>query len=335
MEENLQSERVPFASVIIPTRNSGRTIAKCLESVFRLNYPKNRLEIIVTDAFSNDQTRKIAEDFKVKLIDNPKVLSAPGRYIAFKESRGDVVAFIDSDCIADQDWLKNSLKYFDDKKIGCVGGPNITPQDDTSFGKAVGFVFDQPMFAAGSTNARIFKQTKPVETIAFCNTICRREMLNELPPFDSLRVTCVEPEMGKWITDLGYTLLYTPDTFVWHYRRSNIKALLYQMYRYGIGRLQLGKKDKKFLNLAHIIGGISLPFIVAVLIASYMISQAFFVSLFGIGALCVLAYFLLGLFRTKSFLVSLYVPVVILTMMIGWSCGFLRELFFPVGDKRV
>lgn len=57
-----------------------------------------------------------------------------------KCAKGEFIAFTDADCVADRNWLKNLIKYFDDENIVSVGGPNITPEDDTEFAKCVGAV---------------------------------------------------------------------------------------------------------------------------------------------------------------------------------------------------
>lgn len=334
MGKAVKLEKIPFVSVIIPTRDSEQTVGRCLESITKLDYPKERLEVIVSDGLSSDQTRDIVKNCDVKLIDNHEILQAAGRNRAFKESKGDIIAFTDSDCVVEKDWLKNSLKYLEDERIACVGGPNITPQDDTDFSKAIGFVFDQPLFAGGSTNSRVFKKVKTVKAIAFSNAIFKRKVLDEVLPINEMLLTCTEPEFGKRIMDSGYILLYTPDTIVWHYRRSDIKKLWNQMYRYAIGRLQLGKRERGFLNIAHVAVGLSLPLSFAILLVSFVLNRGFFMAILELGLAFLLFYFALSLIRNKSFLISIYVPVVILTIMTGWSCGFLRELFLPTKKRN-
>ena len=62
---------------------------------------------------STDNTRAIAESYGAKIVVNEKQTVAPGRNVGFIEARGDLIAFSDADCVMDINWLKNSVKYFE------------------------------------------------------------------------------------------------------------------------------------------------------------------------------------------------------------------------------
>ncbi len=322
---------VPFVSIIIPAKNEERLIEQCLNALNALEYPRNSYEIIVADGQSTDNTVKIAEKLGARVVANPSGTVSPGRNIAFKQARGDIIAFTDADCVADVNWLKNSIKYFDDETIAGVGGPNLTPENETLFGKAVGFVFGQAIFAAGSVHARNLKEIKKVRSIPGCNAIYKREALEKVMPVDEGLLTCDDTEMNQRIIDNGYSLLYTPDVFVWHYRRPTHVRLWKQMYRYAIGRLQVGKRDKRMINVFHILVGITPPMGIVVL----FFSRPLFASLFLIYALFLFIYFLVSLFKTGSFKVSLRVPAVISIIFFAWSTGFMRELIYPIKNSEI
>ncbi|MBU5678840.1 MAG: glycosyltransferase, partial [Candidatus Aenigmarchaeota archaeon] len=86
----------PLVSIIIPTYNSEKTIAKCLESIKNQSY-KN-IEIIVVDSFSSDGTVEISKEFRVNIIQTDwKLLGA--RYLGFEKSKGNFILMMDSDQI--------------------------------------------------------------------------------------------------------------------------------------------------------------------------------------------------------------------------------------------
>jgi len=113
----------PFISVIIPTYNESEYILRCLESLKNLDYPKSRYEIIVVDNGSTDDTVSICR----KLISNIYIcpdLNVSGlRNYGVKQSHGTILAFIDADCLADTDWLLNSVKSL--QKEPCVSGSKV------------------------------------------------------------------------------------------------------------------------------------------------------------------------------------------------------------------
>lgn len=316
----------PFVSIIIPVKDEAGLLEACLESISHLDYSKSRIEVVVADGMSKDNSAEIATQYGAKVVLNEKQTVAPGRNIAFKQAVGEIIAFTDADCFVDKNWVKNSLKYFKDENIACVGGPNLTPSNEGDFGRAVGFVFNQKLFSAGSIHARELKEVVEVKSIPGCNAIYRRNALDKVMPIDESLLTCDDTELNQRLIDKGYKLLYTPDVFVWHYRRPNPKRLFKQMYRYAIGRLQVGKKDRRMINMVHIMVGIALPVILAILIFSPFL----FFILLSIAVVFMMALFLNAFYKIKSFPAALNVPVVIGIIFFAWSAGFMHELMFPL-----
>lgn len=96
----------PTISVVIPTLNCAKTLGRCLTSLFQQKYPINNIELIIVDAFSRDQTLKIAEQFKAKILFNPQITFNVGKAIGTEVANGELILFIDSDnVIPSKDWL--------------------------------------------------------------------------------------------------------------------------------------------------------------------------------------------------------------------------------------
>jgi glycosyltransferase involved in cell wall biosynthesis len=100
-------------SIVIPIRNSEKTLANCLESVLNQNY-KN-YEIILIDNNSKDKTKEIIAEYSQK--DNrishffePKIGRSPARNLGILKSTGDIIAMTDSDCIASKTWLEKLIQ---------------------------------------------------------------------------------------------------------------------------------------------------------------------------------------------------------------------------------
>ncbi len=318
-----------MVSIIVPVKNQGDLLENFLKSVDKLNYPKGKIEVIIADGRSTDNTRKTALEYGAKVVDNPKQTVGPGRNIAFKKARGEIIAFSDADCLVDKNWLKNSLKYFSNPKIAGVGGPNLTPRTETDFGKAVGFFMNQAVFSAGSIHGRNLPFVSEVKSLPGCNSIYRRSVLEKVMPIDESLLTCDDTELNLRIGDLGYKLLSVPDVFVWHYQRPTPKKLWQKMYRWAIGRLQLGKKRKDGINLVHIGAGLSLPFFIIVSLFLLLINPFLSLYLIGLFFLSLLILFFFALIKIKSIKVALRLPLVIIIVILAWSLGFLKEFLFP------
>ena len=316
----------PSISIIIPTRNEEALLGQCLESLKQLNYPKTQLEIIISDGLSTDNTVKIAKSYGVKIVSNEAQTVAPGRNIGFRHSRGDFVAFSDADCLMDKNWLNNALKYFrDDKSVAGVGGPNLSPGNESPFGKAVRFLFLFGSFSSGSIYVTNLKKAKSVKNIPGCNAIYKREALGKVMPTDETLLTGDDVEMNYRLIERGYKILYAPDVIVWHYRRDNPKKLWKQIYRYAIGRLQLAKRHKDAINLIHILFGLAIPIFIFLMIFSFILNPVYPLFLTGAILIALAIFSGLSLVKEKSLKVAMSLFLAALIFIFAWSSGFLKE----------
>jgi len=118
--------RAPFVSVIVCSYNGGHTLAACLDSLSKLNYPE--YEVILVDDGSTDDTAYIAAQFpQVRYIHQSNNGLSHARNTGAAAAKGEVLAYTDSDCMADVDWLYYMIGTLVSGDYAGVGGPNITP----------------------------------------------------------------------------------------------------------------------------------------------------------------------------------------------------------------
>jgi len=321
-------------TIIIPVKNEENNIERCLKAIGRLDWGKGEVEVILADGGSKDRTVFLARKLGAKIVENKKGTVAPGRNVAFRKVRGDLIAFTDADCLVDKNWLKNCLKYFQDRRVAGVGGANLTSSNASDFEKAVGWVFDQGFFSAGSLHGRVMKKVVGVDSLPGCNSIYKASVLKKVMPQDESLLTCDETEMNYRIKDLGYKLLYTPDVFVWHCRRSTAKKLYRQIYRYAIGRLQLGKKREKGMNLVHIVVGFCLPIFLLVNIILMRLGRGYVCLFYGAIIFGLFILFLKSVVNNKKIKIGFLSVLSVLIIAVSWSLGYMRELIFPIKDVR-
>jgi len=121
----------PTVTVIVAARNEEKNIRQCIESLVKIDYPKEKLEIIIVDDFSTDRTGEIIDEFVAqypfikKVIPHLKVISKPGKTNAIvngiKSSTGEIIFTTDADCVVKPSWIKTQVKYFTDN-VGVVTG---------------------------------------------------------------------------------------------------------------------------------------------------------------------------------------------------------------------
>ena len=118
---------LPKVSVIIPVYNGELYMGRCLECLFRQTYPKENLEIIVVDDGSTDRTRDILNNYGIHYISTANRGPANARNEGIKAASGQILLFIDADCLADPDLvLYHVLAYRDcqksDPRVQAIGG---------------------------------------------------------------------------------------------------------------------------------------------------------------------------------------------------------------------
>jgi GT2 family glycosyltransferase len=124
----------PLVSVVIPHYNDLDHLVHCIERLRRQTLPRERFEVIVADNNSVcgvAAIERIADD--VLVVPAPEQGAGPARNAGVAVARGSVLAFIDSDCFADKDWLREGVAELE--RFDYVGGQVVTmignPQDVT------------------------------------------------------------------------------------------------------------------------------------------------------------------------------------------------------------
>jgi len=109
---------VPSISIVIPTYNSARTLPACLESIREQDYPEDKIEIIIADAGSSDNTVEISKQFTDKIYPNPLKTGEAGKAVGVRHATGKVIALIDSDNILpERNWLTRMAAPLEDMEI--------------------------------------------------------------------------------------------------------------------------------------------------------------------------------------------------------------------------
>ncbi|MBZ5727455.1 MAG: glycosyltransferase [Acidobacteriia bacterium] len=321
----------PFVSIVIPVRNEERILGRCLESLAALEYPRHRFEVIVADSLSTDNSRLIAQQFGATVVPNQGQTVVSGRNCGFAASRGEFVAFTDADCIVRRDWLKTGVHALGPEGIAGVGGVTLFPEDATAFQKAVNVLFLVAGFAGATCHRQSIAAAHTVADIPGCNAIYRRSALETVMPLDERLLTAEDVWLNWLLRSRGFRHVVSENMVLWHHRRSRPRSFFRQMYRFAIGRLQVGKRNRRLLRPLHVIAGAALPLVAAALVAAAFVTGGFAIlaSLaLAAGAAAVIA----GIAKTRSVRAGLCVPFVLAVFLLAWSLGFLREWLFPLRE---
>lgn len=240
-----QAPRFPLASyprvsVVVASYNGGKTLKACLESLQKLNYPD--YEVILVDDGSTDHSQEIAAAYpSVRNIKQPNMGLSVARNTGIHAATGEIVAFTDSDCRADEDWLHYLIGDLLNSRFTGIGGHNFLPPEDSPTAACV--------MASPGGPAHVMLTDRIAEHIPGCNMAFYRWALLEIDGFDPIYRKAGDDVDVCWrLMQKGYRIGFSPAGFVWHYRRSTVQAYLKQQQGYGEAEALLIRKHPEYFN---------------------------------------------------------------------------------------
>jgi len=231
----------PLVSVIIPVHNRPDEIRECLASLDTVNYPRDKMEVIVVDDASTDHTREVVAEFPVRLISLNRNRQAPYcRNLAARRAKGELLAFIDSDCLATPEWLHELVPAFLDDTIGAVGG------------RVDGCSTEKLVDRYESTNSSLnmgdrFKRSQSQDRFFYvpsCNLLVRRNLFTKLNGFNERLIVGEDVDLCWRLQDSGHDLEYRPAGTVFHKHRNRLKSFCQRRFDYGTSEPLLQKKHQ-------------------------------------------------------------------------------------------
>ena len=228
------AERLPYISVIVPVRDGEPTITACLDSILTTDYPADRREILVVDNGSTDGTAALIQARPVTYLreEQPGVSNARNRGIA--ESRGEICAFVDADCVVEPQWLTELVRPFEDPEVGSVAGDlKHTPATSAAERQAARLLGNWQRFAFSSNPAY------PITA----NAAYRRDVLEKIGPFDPHMTRAQDVELGlRFHERSDLRLAYAERATARHTHRSTQRGFFRQQLGWAYGAGLVGAK---------------------------------------------------------------------------------------------
>lgn len=223
-------DNYPSVTIIIPVRNRPNEINGCLASIVKLDYPPEKLEVIVVDDASDDNTPDVVTGFPVSLIKNTDRMQASySRNLAAKEAKGEILAFLDSDCVAHPLWLKELVPAFVDEINGAVGG-----KVDSWFDKKD---LDRYEKVSSSLNmgerCRSSKEEGDFFYLPACNLLVLKDIFLGLGGFNIKLNVGEDVDLCWRLKNRGFEIEYRPVGTVFHKHRNKTGAFFIRRFQYG------------------------------------------------------------------------------------------------------
>ncbi|GAB4245039.1 MAG: hypothetical protein OHK005_10140 [Candidatus Methylacidiphilales bacterium] len=230
----------PKVSVVVCSYNGAATLRECLQSLHQLNYPD--YEVILVDDGSKDNTGAIAKDFPwVRYIKQPNLGLSVARNTGIAASEGSVVAFTDSDCMADKDWLYYLVQTLTTGNWAAVGGPNISPPARDWIQASVA--------ASPGSPSHVLLTDREAEHVPGCNMAYYKWALEMIDGFDpEYRKAGDDVDVCWRIMQRGFKIGFSPAALVWHHRRFTVRTYFKQQSGYGEAEALLRFKHLNYFD---------------------------------------------------------------------------------------
>lgn len=226
-------------SIVIPAYNEEACIGNCINAIRCGSVAP--YEIIVADGFSEDCTVEIAKKHGCKVVMNQRRHAAGGRNAGIKAARGDVIVFIDADCVPANDWLEEIVKAFETEDIDGLGTYIEPAPTSNRYEQFWGRLSLQIMMSYGNTPYYVTEKTL---NTAFITASCayKRRLLYKIKGFSNYFANNAEDIDLCWrALDAGAKLKYVPSAKIIAHSPQNLKGICKKSFRNGISSSKLQK----------------------------------------------------------------------------------------------
>ncbi|EGT4229088.1 TPA: glycosyltransferase family 2 protein [Clostridioides difficile] len=244
-KEIKEIDEYPMISILVPAHNEAKVIGRTVESLLLLNYPKSKMELIVINDNSSDNSKEILENIKDRynnynftIINTDSLTGGKGKSnalnIGYTISKGDFIAVYDADNTPD----KNALRYLvqtivmDDELGAVIGKFRTRNKNKNLLTKFINIETLSFQWMSQAGRWQLFNLC----TIPGTNFILRRSIIEEIGGWDS-KAIAEDTEISFRIYKLGYKIKLVPQSITWEQEPETVKVWIKQRTRWAKGNI--------------------------------------------------------------------------------------------------
>lgn len=327
-------------SIIIPCQKPSAYLKECLKHILAQDYADPdetqkshgaSFEIIVLPDENilppfNPPLIKGGKWGGIKIIPSGNVLPGVKRNLGARAAQGEILAFIDDDAYPSNDWLSQAVKYFKDENIIAIGGPGVTPPED-SFWQQVSGAMYLSWFSGANPDRFWPGKKKFVADWPSMNFLIRKNVFFEAGGFDENYWPGEDSVLCNNLIKSGKKILYAPEVMVYHHRRENLKKHLIQAGNYKRG-LFVRLHQKNSLKIKYFLPSLFLLFVLFGWLALFLPApfNLAYPALWLVYFLAILTALLQIFLKTKKPMVTLASILYIIPTHLIYGWGFIRGL---------
>jgi len=245
-KRDFRDDELPMVSVIIPAYNEEKTIKRTIKSAMDLIYPKDRIEIMVVDDGSKDNTHKIASSVKsnrLKVFTKENGGKSTALNFAIPKAQGEIIVTMDADSYASPDALRKMINFFTNSKTMCVT-PSMAVNNPKGFWQRI----QQAEYLVGIFLRKSFSTMNAIHVTPGAFSSYRKEFFEKNGGFDATGHLTEDMEMALRIQSKGYSLKCCDDAVIYTNVPDNFRELLIQRRRWYHGWIHLLLKYRRLFS---------------------------------------------------------------------------------------
>jgi len=239
--KQVAQDSLPLITVVIPTYNDWEDLLRCITALQEQTYPSEKYEVIVANNNPNNTKPSWLDNFlTIKVIDVEIPGSYAARNAALKIAMGDVIAFTDSDCTPEKDWLMQGISHL------LLGHDRVAGH--------VSLYFENERRSVAELYEKIFafqqkRNAQNGESVT-ANLFTWKSLFTDVGFFDDSLMSGGDLQWNRRASKLGKTIAYAEDCVVYHPTRATLKELLRKKKRISRGAVAAGliKKSDYFIR---------------------------------------------------------------------------------------
>lgn len=226
-------KNLPFVSFVIPTYNEEKNIKRCLRSIKSQNYPTNKVEVIVVDGMSEDNTVNIAKNYSNRIILNKKRIVGNALKLGVEAAKGEILAIVNADSeMPQKDWLRMMVAPFSDPNVCgtltsfrvCKTYPPISRCYHLMGGDPIiNFTYD-----LGNINSLVITKENYFPTSA---PLYRRQLILKEGNFKPFLPRLEDVDMTYRLARDGYKFVFVPNTYIHHLFADSFSSYIKKTFR--------------------------------------------------------------------------------------------------------
>lgn len=330
-----------LVSVIVPCYNEQGTIQLLLDALYKQDYPRENLEVIIADGLSTDLTRSEIAGFQrehpdlfIKIIDNSKRIIPAALNIALEAAQGKYIIRLDAHSMPYPDYISNCIKDLEAGIAENVGGVwEIHPANSSWIARAIAISTSHPL-GVGDAQYRHADKSQYVDTVPF--GAFQHSLVDRIGGYDETLQTNEDYEFNVRVRQSGGRVWLNPAIRSIYFARANLGALARQYWRYGYWK---GRMLIRYPRTIRWRQGLP-PLFVLSLVGLILLGIWLPMGLWIFGAEVLI--YILTLLIISSILaikrhdptLSLGVPLAIITMHLCWGTALVWSVISSRGTSK-